>query len=359
MDIKTGIFIAAALLFAFLMTYAITPAVRTIAVRAGALDIPRDNRRMHKRPIPTTGGLAIFVSFALGLTAFVPIEGGSMGLLIGALMITCAGTLDDIYGLSPWEKLLVQTGAALVAAFCGVLIEKIAWFDTFLYFGEWSVPITVVWIVAITNAMNLIDGLDGLACGIAAISSLALLVVSILSIDTSAVIILTALLAGSCLGFLPYNKHPASMFMGDSGAMFLGYTLAVISIQGFFKINAMIAFATPFLVMGVPILDTVLAFFRRVSHGQHPFHGDRKHIHHRLIAMGLNQRQVVTVLYSVSALLGISAILLTQRQFGPGFLVMGISLAVGLIDLAVLRHSAARHEADQEKYEIASHKPNG
>lgn len=337
LDVRMGIYIAIALLFAFLMTYALAPAVRRLAVRVGALDIPSDERRIHKWPIPTTGGLAIFLSFALGAIAFVPMNSSYVGLLLGAFMITCAGFLDDVYNLSPAQKLLVQTGAALLVAFSGVLIEKIAWFDTFIYFGDWSIPITVLWIVTITNAINLIDGLDGLACGISAISSISLLIVSLLSIHDSAVILVTALLAGSCLGFLPYNRHPAQMFMGDAGAMFLGFVLAVISIQGFFKVNAMIAFVAPFLVLGVPILDTLFAFVRRILRGQHPFHADREHFHHRLLDMGLNQSQAVALLYAVSALLGISAILLAEGRRAAGALVMLISLAVGIIDLTVLR----------------------
>lgn len=351
LDLKMGIHIAIGLLFAFLMTYALTPSVRRLAVRVGAIDIPKDERRMHKRPIPTSGGLAIFLSFALGVLALVPMNSAYTGLLLGAVMITAAGVLDDVYALNAVHKLLVQSGAALVAAFSGVLIEKIAWFDTFIYFGDWSIPITVLWIVTITNAINLIDGMDGLACGISAISSIALLIVSALTLQDTAVILLTALLAGACLGFLPYNRHPAQIFMGDTGAMFLGYVLAVISIQGFFKVNAMIAFVAPFLVMGVPILDTLFAFIRRILRGQHPFHADRQHFHHRLLAMGLNQKQTVALLYAVSALLGISAILLAEGRRGAGLLVMLISFVVGIIDLAVLRpaHAASAEEHTGDK----------
>lgn len=337
LDIRTGIYIAIGLLFAFLMTYAITPVVRRFAVRVGAIDVPGDDRRMHNKPIPTTGGLAIFLSFALGAIALVPLNAPYGGLLLGAFMITTAGLLDDVYALNAVQKLLVQTGAALVVAFSGVIIEKIAWFDTFVYFGDWSIPVTILWIVTITNAINLIDGLDGLACGISAISSLALLIVSVLSLQDTSVILITALLAGACLGFLPYNRHPAQIFMGDAGAMFLGFVLAVISIQGFFKVNAMIAFAAPFLVMGVPIMDTLFAFVRRILRGQHPFQADRKHFHHRLMDMGLNQQQAVTLLYAVSALLAVAAVLLAEGRRGSGLLVMIISFAVGIIDLTVLR----------------------
>ena len=237
--------------------------------------------------------------------------------------------------------------AALIPVFCGVVIEKVAWFDTFIYFGDWSIPITVLWIVAITNTINLIDGLDGLACGISAISSLALLIVSLLSIRNETVIMITAVLAGSCLGFLPYNRHPAQMFMGDVGAMFLGFVLSVISIQGFFKVNAMIAFVAPFLVLGIPILDTFFAIVRRLLHGQHPFTPDREHFHHKLIDMGLNQRQAVALLYAVSALLGIAAILLAERNYTAGLLVMILSLVIGMINLFTNRKDKESGETEE------------
>lgn len=359
MDVRTGIYIAIALLFAGLMTYAVTPAVRRLAIRLGAIDVPSDDRRMHTRPVPTTGGLAIFLSFALGLIAFANITNISyLGLLLGATMITCTGVLDDIYGLRAPQKLLLQAGAALLVTCSGVLIEKIAWFDSFLYFGDWAILVTVLWILTITNAINLIDGLDGLACGISAISAMALLVVSLLSLQDGSLIVVIALLAGACIGFLPYNRHPAQMFMGDTGAMFLGFVLSVISIQGFFKANAMIAFVAPFLVLGVPILDTLWAFARRVAKGQHPFHADRMHIHHRLLALGLNQQQAVTLLYAVSALLAVAAILLAEGRRLSGALVMLISLAVGIIDLAVLHPRAPGDECERLS-EDAAHDPAG
>lgn len=333
MGIRMGIYIAVVLLFAFLMTYATTPLVRKLAFRVGAIDVPKDNRRMHSKPIPTMGGLAIFFSFTLAMLAFEPMDASNLGLLGGALIIALMGVIDDIRPLRALDKLLVQIMAALIPVFCGVVIEKVAWLDTFIYFGDWSIPITVLWIVAITNTINLIDGLDGLACGISAISSLALLIVSLLSIRNETVIMITAILAGSCLGFLPYNRHPAQMFMGDVGAMFLGFVLSVISIQGFFKVNAMIAFVAPFLVLGIPILDTFFAIIRRLLHGQHPFTPDREHFHHKLIDMGLNQKQAVALLYAISALLGIAAILLAERNYTAGLLVMILSLGIGMINL--------------------------
>lgn len=349
MDIRMGIYIAVALLFAFLMTYATTPLVRKLAFRVGAIDVPTDNRRMHSKPVPTMGGLAIFLSFTLAMLAFEPMDVSNLGLLGGALIIVLMGVIDDIRPLRALDKLIAQILAALVPIFCGVVIDKVAWFDTFIYFGDWSIPITVLWIVAITNTINLIDGLDGLACGISAISSLALLIVSLLSLQNQTIIMITAILAGSCVGFLPYNRHPARMFMGDVGALFLGYVLSVISIQGFFKVNAMIAFVAPFLVLGIPILDTLFAIVRRLLNGQHPFTSDRQHFHHKLIDMGLNQKQAVSLLYAISALLGISAILLAERRYMAGLLVMILSLGIGTINLFANKKEKDHGQSEPEQ----------
>ena len=178
----------------------------------------------------------------------------------------------------------------------------------------WPCPATVIWIVAITNAVNLIDGLDGLACGVSTISSMTLLVIALV-VSEGNVAILMAALAGGCIGFLPYNLNPAKIFMGDTGSTFLGYILAVVSIQGLFKFYTIISFAVPFLMLGLPIFDTCFAFIRRIAHGQSPMHADRSHVHHRLIDMGFNQKQAVAVLYVISAILGLSAVVLTTS--GP------------------------------------------
>lgn len=151
MDIRMGVYILVALLFAFMMTYATTPLVRKLAVKVGAIDVPKDNRRMHSKPVPTMGGLAIFISFSLGIFAFVPMDSGTAGLMLGALMIVIMGVVDDVYALRAWQKLTAQIIAALAVVFSGVVIEKIAWFETFIYFGDWAIPITVLWIVTITK----------------------------------------------------------------------------------------------------------------------------------------------------------------------------------------------------------------
>ena len=311
--------VAAALLTAAIVAFITTPVVRTLAFRVGAVDVPRDNRRMHNHPIPRMGGLAIFFGFILSALIFVPLDAPLRGMLLGAVIIVILGIFDDIYALPALPKLLVQIAAAAVAVLMGNQIEVLSNPNIFSSNPYWdlgflSIPISVFWIVGITNAVNLIDGLDGLACGVSTISSMTLLVIALVASEPN-VAILMAALAGGCLGFLPYNMNPAKIFMGDTGSTFLGYILAVVSIQGLFKFYTIISFAVPFLMLGLPIFDTCFAFIRRIAHGQSPMHADRSHVHHRLIDMGFNQKQAVAVLYVVSAILGLSAVVLTTS--GP------------------------------------------
>ena len=318
--------VAAALVAAFLVALVATPVVKSLAQRVGAVDVPKDARRMHNHPIPRMGGLAIFLGFLLSVLLFVELTGQIRGMLLGAVIIVVLGIFDDIYALSAKLKLVVQIVAALVAAFSGNVIQtfsnpNIFSADPYWNLGWLSIPATVIWIVAITNAVNLIDGLDGLACGVSTISSMTLLVISLLVADAP-VAILMAALAGGCLGFLPYNLNPAKIFMGDTGSTFLGYILAVVSIQGLFKFYTIISFAVPFLMLGLPIFDTCFAFIRRIAHGQSPMQADRSHVHHRLIDMGFNQKQAVAVLYVISAILGLSAVVLTTTNVVRAMVVL-------------------------------------
>ena len=311
--------VAAALLTAAIVAFITTPVVRTLAFRVGAVDVPRDGRRMHDHPIPRMGGLAIFFGFILSALIFVPLDPPLRGMLLGAVIIVILGIFDDIYALPALPKLLVQIAAASVAVLMGNRIEILSNPNIFSSNPYWdlgilSVPISVLWIVGITNAVNLIDGLDGLACGVSTISSMTMLVIA-LTVAESDVALLMAALAGGCIGFLPYNLNPAKIFMGDTGSTFLGFILATVSIEGLFKSYAIISFAVPFLMLGLPIFDTCFAILRRVSHGQSPMAPDRGHIHHRLIDMGFNQKQAVAVLYVISAILGLSAVVLTTS--GP------------------------------------------
>lgn len=306
---------AASLLTAALVALISTPVVRSLAFRVGAVDVPKDTRRMHDHPIPRMGGLAIFFGFILSVLVFQPLAPELRGMLLGSVIIVILGILDDIFALPAMPKFIVQILAALIAVLEGNRIEflsnpNIFSKDPFWELGWLAVPITVFWIVAITNAVNLIDGLDGLACGVSTISSMTLLVIALIVAEPDVAILMGAL-SGACIGFLPYNLNPAKIFMGDTGSTFLGFILAVVSIQGLFKFYAIISFAVPFLMLGLPIFDTCFAILRRVSHGQSPMAPDRGHIHHRLIDMGFSQKQAVAVLYIISAILGLSAVVLT------------------------------------------------
>ena len=318
--------VAAALLTAAIVAFITTPVVRTLAFRVGAVDVPRDGRRMHDHPIPRMGGLAIFFGFILSALIFVPLDPPLRGMLLGAVIIVILGIFDDIYALPALPKLLVQIAAASVAVLMGNRIEILSNPNIFSSNPYWdlgilSVPISVLWIVGITNAVNLIDGLDGLACGVSTISSMTMLVIA-LTVAESDVALLMAALAGGCIGFLPYNLNPAKIFMGDTGSTFLGFILATVSIEGLFKSYAIISFAVPFLMLGLPIFDTCFAILRRVSHGQSPMAPDRGHIHHRLIDMGFNQKQAVAVLYVISAILGLSAVVLTTTNVVRAMVVL-------------------------------------
>ena len=306
---------AAALFTAALVALISTPVVRSLAFRVGAVDVPKDGRRMHDHPIPRMGGLAIFFGFILSVLIFLPLTSELQGMLLGGVVIVILGILDDIYSLPALPKFFTQIGAALIAVLHGNRIEflsnpNIFSSEPFWELGWLAVPITVFCIVGITNAVNLIDGLDGLACGVSTISSMTLLVIALIVLEPDAALLMGAL-SGACIGFLPYNLNPAKIFMGDTGSTFLGFILAVVSIQGLFKFYAIISFAVPFLMLGLPIFDTCFAILRRVSHGQSPMSPDRGHIHHRLIDMGFSQKQAVAVLYIISAILGLSAVVLT------------------------------------------------
>ena len=309
--------VVAALLTAALISLITTPVVKSLAFRIGAVDVPKDARRMHKHPIPRMGGLAIFMGFLFSVLIFIDLTAPLRGMLLGAVVIVVLGIFDDIYALGAKFKFMVQIIAALFAVLSGNIITIISNPNIFSSQPYWelgflSIPFSVIWICAITNAVNLIDGLDGLACGVSAISSMTLLVIALV-VSEPQVAILMAALAGGCIGFLTYNMNPAKIFMGDTGSTFLGYVLAVVSINGLFKSAAIISFAVPFLLLGLPIFDTCFAILRRVSHGQSPMAPDRGHIHHRLIDIGLSQKQAVAVLYVISAILGLSAVVLTTN----------------------------------------------
>ena len=351
-------YVAVALLAALVVSFLMTPVVKTFAYKVGAVDVPKDGRRMHKVPIPRLGGLAIFIGFMVSVLILGGVRGnGQMqSILLGSVIIVVLGVVDDICPLPAGLKFVVQIAAALIPALNGVVIQAFSnpnIFSDSLYWvlGPLSVPFTVLWIVAITNAVNLIDGLDGLANGVSAISATTMLVIALLASEAQVAIVMAALV-GACVGFMPYNLNPAKMFMGDTGATFLGYILATMSIQGLFKFYAIISFAVPFLILGLPIFDTVFAFTRRIAHGQSPMHADRGHIHHRLIDMGLNQKQAVATLYVISAMLGLSAVVLTTGGEQKAMLFFLALCIVAAVAARVVFPKEIREELHEELEEL-------
>ena len=341
-----------------LVAYVMTPPVKRFAEKVGAIDVPRDNRRVHDHPIPRMGGLAIFIGFVLSLIFFVPMSTKVLGLLVGSVIIAVMGGVDDIVSLNPWVKLAGQIVAALVAIRCGLVFDVISnpnifAEETYIEIGWLSIPLTMLWIVGCTNAVNLIDGLDGLAVGVSAISSMTMLIVS-LFVSEPVVSIILAALTGACLGFMPYNLNPAKIFMGDVGSQLLGFVLSTASIMGLFKLHAIITFFVPLLALALPLADTIFAFFRRILHGQSPFKADKGHFHHRLLAMGLNQKQVVAVLYGISAVLGLLAVLMAGDSMAVKIICLVAAFIISLgIWLKVFKNNPnlREHHAEENKAE--------
>ena len=344
----------AALLAAGLVSFLATPLVKNLAYKVGAIDVPKDNRRMHHEPIPRLGGLAIFIAFLFTVIVLADIDRTTRGILLGAIMIVILGVMDDIMTLKALPKFLVQIAAAGVAVYHGCVIQFISNPNIFspldyLNLGWLSIPVTIIWIVAITNAVNFIDGLDGLAVGVSAISTASLLIIALMVEELNIAIILAALL-GSCLGFIPYNKNPAKIFMGDTGATFLGFILATLSVQGLFKLYAIISFAVPFLILGIPIFDICFAFLRRIAKGQNPMKADRGHVHHRLIDMGFNQKQAVAISYMLTAILGLAAVLLTSSGELRALILIGSVIVVGAIGVRIIYKKPHHHGENEEDH---------
>jgi len=314
---------------------AATPLVRKLALKLEVVDLPKGKRKIHKKPIPLLGGLAIYLSFVLVLI----LKDGSLnpqeiGILIGATIIVIGGVVDDTIELRPRYKLLFQVAAAAALIMFGVEISSVtnplSNGDGYWNVGWLNVPLTIIWVIGITNALNLIDGLDGLAAGVALISSVTIFIIAILNNRADAAV-LTAILSGAILGFLPYNFNPASIFMGDTGAQLLGFLLAAISIEGTIKSAAAFAIAVPILALGIPIYDTLFAVIRRKINGKPIMQADRGHLHHRLMDMGLTQRQVVLIMYLISAILGSIAIIAMQISNQRAYFILALIMVFFVI----------------------------
>lgn len=311
-------------------SYFITPWVRVLASKIGAIDVPDGNRHIHKKPTPRLGGLAIYFGFLCAVFLFTELTYTLRGILLGSALIVLLGAVDDKRKLGAWTKLLFQIVAAVIAVLHGVTIEMLRdptslTESGFLVLGALAVPVSIIWIVGITNSVNLIDGLDGLAAGVSVISSIAMFVVAMLSDEINVALVIAALIGG-CLGFLPYNLNPAKIFMGDTGSLMLGYLLATISIVGMFKLYAVFTFIVPVIALALPLFDTAFAIIRRLLNKQSPFCADRRHLHHKLLDIGFTQKQAVAVLYAFSAIMGIFAVF-TATRGAVSYVLLAVSAA--------------------------------
>ncbi len=360
MSQNNGIFIIFAFVVALVISYAATPMAKKLAFRLGAVDVPKDGRRMHTEPKARMGGLAIFLGFLISVLCFADFvlptgswNTGLLGILISSIVIVVLGIFDDIKPRSAKLKFLIQIVAAAIPVLLGVRVFVI----TNPFSGElvslpaWlSVAGSILWIVGVTNAVNLIDGLDGLAAGVSSIAAVALLSILLLVHSSSVtLLVMAAALAGACFGFLPYNFNPAKLFMGDTGSTFLGFVLACVSIQGPFK--TYVAFVVPLLVLGLPIFDTAFAIIRRLLKGQPIMAPDRGHLHHRLIDRGFSHRRTVMILYGLSAVLAISAILMLLTNLMHGLILMISVIVIGVFAFTTMGHTSDRQGEQESKPE--------
>ena len=312
------------------ITWAVTPLMASLTVRLRLVDEPNE-RRVNTRPVPTGGGVAIFLGFILPVLIAVPMSRFLAGLILCSFLILNLGLIDDRRSLSPRAKFIGQVIVALILTFFGVRIDFVSNpFGGMFYLGRLAVPLTVLWLVAVTNIINLIDGLDGLAAGITCIACLPLFLIA-LQRGQEVVALLTIALAGSSLGFLRHNFNPAKIFMGDGGAMFLGFMLGAISVQGTLKGPAAIALSVPVLILGLPFFDTVFAIIRRFRRGAPIYAADNGHVHHRLLAMGLSQREAVMVMYLVSSCLGILALWIAGMNSAASTLIQIVAAVIILL----------------------------
>ncbi|MGE7949216.1 glycosyltransferase family 4 protein [Lysinibacillus sp. NPDC093688] len=317
---------------AFVASILLTPLVKRLAFRIGAVDAP-NYRKVHARIMPRLGGLAIFLSFLIAVAIFQPIliinENGSnflLAIIIGACIIVATGVVDDMREISAKAKLVGQLIAALIVIFVGgIQIDMITLpFVGELNFGFLSIPLTIIWIVGITNAINLIDGLDGLAAGVSTIALITLAVMAII-MHNMFVLAIAAILAAATFGFLFYNFHPAKIFMGDTGALFLGFMISVLALLGFKNVTV-VSLIIPVIILGVPISDTFFAIVRRVRMKKKWSDPDKSHLHHRLLDMGFTHRQTVLLIYGIATMFGMAAVIFSMAKLWGAILLVAVIL---------------------------------
>lgn len=365
--------VAIAFLLAFIVAFMATPYTIKIAHKIGAVDVPKDERRMHKKAMPKFGGPAVIVGFLVSVIYLLIVMSMEntinlfgkeqygmklLGMFIGIVIISITCIIDDIKTIKPIVKLSGQLLAAIVAVAFGVRIGN---FDLGIFNSPetkeiFSAILTIIWIVGITNAINLIDGLDGLSSGISVISAISLLVIFVLNGSPMIAIILITALAGALVGFLPFNFSPAKTFIGDTGSNFLGFSLSIISILGVAKTYTVAVIVLPLIVLGLPIFDTLWAIIRRLIKGKSIkaiFKADKGHLHHRIVARGFSQKQAVLILYGISATFGIFAVILLDSGIWKAlsFLLMVIvAIGLGYKNFQGERSETQRYECVECKY---------
>ncbi len=362
--------IAIAFLLAFITTFVVTPHTMRLAKKVGAIDIPND-RRVNKKPMPRLGGLAVISGFLVSIIYLfitTSIEGKldlfasenyyikMIGFFAGIVVLGITCYIDDVKGIPSLVKLAAQIIASIIVVACGIRIENISIPFTegkIVISGIASYVITVCWIVGITNAINLIDGLDGLSSGVTLISCLSLLMVFALNGSPLIAIVLITALAGALVGFLPFNFSPAKTFIGDTGSNFMGFSLAIISILGVAKTYTALVLIAPIIILGMPIFDTLFAIFRRIIKGKSikaVFKPDKGHLHHKLMAKGYTQKQAVLIMYGITAILGMFAVILLEsgiwKALSFAILIVAI-IAIGYKDMSKLM-SEEENEKNKE-----------
>ena len=349
--------IAIAFLLAFVTAFVITPHTMRLSKEVGAIDLPND-RRINKKPMPRLGGLAVISGFLVStiyLLVMMSLENNLnlfgtenyylklIGFLIGIILLGITCFIDDSKGIPWYVKLIVQIISAIIVTICGIRIENISlpFVENKIVIDQvFSYILTVGWIIGITNAINLIDGLDGLSSGVCLISCLSLLIIFSLNGSPILAIILITALAGAIVGFLPFNFSPAKTFIGDTGSNFMGFSIAIISILGVAKTYTAIVLIAPIIVLALPIFDTLFAIVRRIVKGKSikaVMKPDKGHIHHRLMARGYSQKQAVLIMYGITAILGMFAIILLEsgiwKALSFALLICAIA-AIGYRDIA-------------------------
>ena len=329
-----------AFVIALLASFLLTPYVKQLAFKIGAVDKP-DPRKVHTRIMPRLGGLAIYLATVLAVCCSLPITRDLLGILLGGTWIVFLGILDDKYSLPAKVKLLGQILAACILVAFDIKIE---WLNNplggYFYLEYLSIPFTIFWVISFINVVNLIDGLDGLAAGVSGIASVTIILVAVHQ-GYYPVAALTAALAGGIFGFIHYNFNPATIFMGDTGSMFIGFMLASIAVFGAVKSAATIALIVPAVALGLPIMDTAFAILRRYSNGKPIFQPDKGHLHHRLLALGLSQRQAVLLMYAISFVLSLGAFVLAMANVYVAcavIVVIVIAVAIGAKKIGILRN---------------------